>query len=218
MFASKYYLMPHKTMPIPELIPWLYDTATLQEAHAYHGSNWPDWMPGPRKFREHASSLTSGQEAAKNKDTAKLRELEKEHAATLMSINMNATYIVMRSILENNESLLHNVGYVLKEQTKRSNTLTSIRMTPMVLTVKRGPEPGSIVVKFERDPGAGLYHLQICKGQPSGEDSWEDEGLHKSCRVVVKDRELATWCFVRGRSQGDNETGPWSEPVGIIIT
>jgi len=205
-------------MPIPELALWLNDSATLQEAHPFHGHDWPEWVPGAARFRQHSTALTAGLEAAKNKDREKSRELEEEHASTLVSINMNATYIVMRSIHEKNDSLLHNVGYQLKEQTKRTNTLTSIRNAPMVLQVRKGPDSGSVLVKFERDPGAGLYQLQICKGQPAGEESWGDGGLHKGCRVVKNNLELASWYYFRGRSHGNNETGPWSDPVGIIIT
>jgi hypothetical protein len=218
-FAQSFFLMNHSIMPIPDLALWLDDTATLQEAHSYHGQNWPDWMPGPRRFREHASALIKGQEAAKNKDRQKVRELEEEHARALMSIHINANYIVMRSILENNDRLLHNVGYVLKEQGRKSYGVPqSLKLEPMVIKVKRGPEDGSIVVTFTRDPAAGLYHLQICKGEPTGEDSWGDYGLHKGCRVIVYGLDRASWYYARGRSQGDNETGPWSQPVGIIVT
>lgn len=217
MFAAKTFLMSiFATMPIPEVVPWLFDAATLQEAHHFHGPKWSDWVPGPARFRQHAVELTEGMEAAKNKDREKVRELEEKHAETLLSIHLNANYIAMRSIHEKDESLLHNVGYILKDPHSKKEKAAVLK-SQMSLKVKNGGE-GTVTVTFERDPAAGLYHLQLCKGEPSGEGSWQEGGLHRGCRVVVGSLDRASWYYFRGRSHGDNETGPWSQPVGIIVT
>ncbi|HBG04870.1 MAG: hypothetical protein A2075_00880 [Geobacteraceae bacterium GWC2_58_44] len=217
MFAVEIFLMNFAKMGYTELIPWLLDTATLQEAHPFHRANWPDWVPGASKFREHAEILSVAVKAAENKDREKTKERDQKHADTLLSVNLNANYIVMRWHHEKNESLLHNAGYVLKEKTKKSYGRSSISNRPLDLKLKNGPDPGSVTVKFEKDPAAGLYQLQICKGVPVGEESWGEQGLHKSCRFVVIDLDRASWYYFRGRSHGDNETSPWSAPVGIVV-
>lgn len=217
MLASDAFLMIFTKMSCTELIPWLLDTATLQEAHPFHGSNWPDWVPGASKFRQHADLLASAVKAAENKDREKVKERDQTHADTLLSVSLNANYIVMRWHHEKDESLLHNAGYVVKERTKKGYAQTSIRHTPSDLKIKNGPDTGSVTVRFERDPAAGLYQLQICKGEPVGEESWGDKGLYKSCRIVVNNLDRATWYYFRYRSHGDNETSPWSAPVGIIV-
>lgn len=217
MFAAKTFSMSiFATMPIPEVVPWLFDAATLQQAHHFHGPNWSDWVPGAARFRQHAVELTEGMEAAKNKDREKVRELEEKHAETLLSIHLNANYIAMRSIYEKDESLLHNVGYILKDQNSKKEKLAALKSQMHLKVKNRGT--GTVTIYFERDPAAGLYRLQVCKGEPSGEESWLDGGLHKGCRVVVSDLDRASWYYFRGRSHGDNQTGPWSQPVGIIVT
>ncbi|HBG06969.1 MAG TPA: fibronectin type III domain-containing protein, partial [Geobacter sp.] len=68
MLASDVYLMQHTKMSFDELIPWLLSTAILQEAHHFHSANWPDWVPGAGKFREHADILSRSVKAAENRD------------------------------------------------------------------------------------------------------------------------------------------------------
>lgn len=217
MFAQKKFVIsPFASMPLVELVPWLNDAAMLQEGHHFFGTNWSDWVPGPARFRQHAVALTEGMEAAKNKDQEKTRELEERHAETLLSINMNATYIVMRALHEKDESLLHNVGYILKDQNSKKEKPTALKSQS--LKAKNLDREGAVGITFEKDPVAALYHLQFCKGIPSGEGSWEDHGQHRGVRVTVSNLERASWYYFRGRSRGDNETGPWSPPVGIIVT
>jgi len=216
MFAANAFLMECAKMNHMELISWLLDTATLQEAHPFHSVNWPDWVPGASNFRQHAAVLSSTGKAAENKDRGKVKERDQEHADTLLSISLNANYIVMRSIHEKDESLLHNVGYVLKNKTKKSNG-TSISNTPLALKIKTGPDPGSVTVRFEKDMAAGSYQLQICKGEPVGEESWGDQAYYKGRRVTVSNLDRASWYYFRVRSHGNNTTSPWSAPVGIIV-
>jgi hypothetical protein len=219
MFSNDLFLMPFAKMTIPELTTWLLGTATLQEKHPFHGTTMPDWVPAWARFREHADCLTSAAKAAENKDIAKSKERDDEHAAVLQSIDINACYIVIRSKHENDDSLLHGMGYEIKDKTKRTHLhpANSISRVPLILTVKRGSAPGSVVVNFQKDPGAGLYQLQICKGEPTGEGSYEDGGSFKLTRTVIVDLDRACWYYFRGRSQGNNETSPWSAPVGIIV-
>ena len=217
MMASELFLLPSVKMSYTELIPWLFDTATLQEAHKFHRENWPDWVPGAKRLREHAQSLTITGKAAENKDRALAKQLEQELADTLLSVRLNANYLVMRSLHEKDESLLHNVGYVLRDKKKRSYALVSLSTIPLVIRLKNGDEIASVIVRYDRDPAAALYQLQICKGEPAGEDSWGDEGAHKGCRVIVRNLDRASWYYFRVRSYGDNESGPWSAPVGIIV-
>lgn len=204
-------------MSYPELITWLLGTATLQERHHFHGGTMPDWVPAWVRFRQHADTLTKTTKAAENKDTVKARERDQEHANTLLSINTNACYVVMRAQHEKDETLLHNMGYEVKEKAKRNQAGPSISRLPLKIRVKRGPTPGSVVLTFEKDPAAGLYQLQICKGEPTGEESWGDHGNYKKCRIHIENLDRASWYYFRFRSHGDNESSPWSAPVGIIV-
>ena len=199
------------------LVGWLLDAAAKQEEHPYHGKNTPEWVVGPPQFRQHAAALNQKEEAAKYKDIMASKERDLERVATLESIHSNACYIVMRARHEKDESLLHNTGYELKEKTKRTHAPVSVSRLPLKITAKRGDEAGSVVLTIERDPGAALYYVQICKGVPTGEESWQDLGSYKKVRVFVQDLERAGWYYFRVRSQGDNDTSPWSPPCDIIV-
>jgi hypothetical protein len=219
MFLNDLFVMNFAKMTIPELTTWLLGTASLQEKHSFHGTTMPDWVPAWVRFRQHADCLTITAKAAENKDVAKSKERDDEQAAALQSININACYVIIRAKHENDDSLLHGMGYETKEKVKRTrlHQTTSISQVPLIVTAKRGPTPGSVVVNFQRDPGAGLYQLQICKGEPTGEESYGDGGSFKHTRTVVLDLNRASWYYFRGRSHGNNETSPWSAPVGIIV-
>lgn len=200
-----------------QLIGWLLDAATKQEQHPYHSKNWPDWVAGPVRFREHVTSLSQKEEAAKYKDILALKERDLEHVATLESIHCNASYIVMRARHEKDENLLLGNGYELKEKTKRPHASASVSRSSLKLTAKRGDHPGSLVLTIERDPGAGIYEVQFCKGAPTGEDSWQLLGNFKKVRIFIPDLERSGWYYFRVRSHGNNETSPWSVPVDIIV-
>lgn len=199
------------------LVGWLLDAATKQEQHPFHGKDMPDWVAGPIRFREHAAALSQKEEAAKYKDVLAIKERDLERIATLESIHFNASYIVMRARHLNDESLLQNVGHELKEKTKRTHASTSVSKQQLKVVAKRGDHPGSIVLTIERDPGAGIYEVQFCKGTPTGEQSWQLLGNFKKVRIFIPDLERSAWYYFRVRSHGDNETSPWSAPVDIIV-
>ena len=199
------------------LIGWLLDAALKQEEHQFHGKNTPEWVAGPPRFREHAAALSRKEDAARYKDTQAAKERDLERAAILESIHFNASYIVMRARHENDESLLHNVGYELKEKTKRPHASVSVSKQSLKVTAKRGDQLGSVVLSIERDPGAGLYEVQFCKGPPAGEESWQTLSNFKKVRIFIPNLERSGWYYFRVRSHGDNETSPWSIPVDIIV-
>ena len=220
MFSNDVFLMPFNKMSVPELATWLLGTAALQEKNPFHGTTMPDWVPAWGRFRQHADSLNILGKAAENKDTAKMKARDDEQAATLLSININACYVIMRAKHENNDELLKDMGYEIKEKTKKAHAIhggMSLSQLPMILKVKRGPDPGSVVVTFQADPAAGLYQLQWCKGVPAGEESFGNEASYKNLRNILRGLESASWVYFRGRSHGNNESGPWSAPVGIVV-
>ena len=216
--TNNVFIMNHfADMSHHALVGWLLDTATKQEQHPYHGKNTPEWVAGPTKFRQHAAALTLKEEAAKFKDTQAVKERDLERSATFDSINFNACYIVMRAFQENDETLLDNVGHDLKEKTKRTRAPIPISSLPLKVVVKRGDTPGSIVITIERDPGAGVYEVQFCKGVPAGEESWEKLGNFKKVRLFIPGLDRAGWYYIRVRSHGNNQTSPWSLPIDVIV-
>lgn len=217
MLSNSVFAMPFTKMKYPALTTWLLDTATLQEAHPFHGVNWPEWVAGKKEFRAFAATFPISVQAAENRDREKLRDRDLIHREILTSIDINANYIITRAHYEKDESLLHNSGYMFKEMRKKYLTLASVSNVPLILKVKTGPDKGEVTLKFEKDTAAGLYLFQLCKGEPAGEESWRDGGTSKNCQTVVRMLDRANWYYFRFRAQGNNECTPWSEPVGIIV-
>lgn len=218
MPSNKIFIMKTEQMGPLELMTWLHGTADLQEAHDFHGKTMPEWVPGAVKFRWHADELKPFADPAVLKDPAMSKLCEEKLWAARRSIKQNADYIWLRSEIENDESLRHGMGYEVKEKSlKRTYVHPRISAMPLMVGLKHGSEPGSILVIIEKDPAAGVYQVQICKGEPTGEDSWKDYGNFKSHRPMLQNLERASWIYVRARSHGDNETSPWSNPVCIIV-
>jgi len=204
-------------LTVSELVFWLNDTATLQENHPFHGVTMPEWVPAWSRFRAHAVALAQAAKAVVYQESEQARLLDEEHSAALVSINENACYLVMRAHYENDESLLRNVGYEIREKGKRSHTSAiTVSRLPLKVSLRRGDSERAVVINVERDPGAALYQVQICQGEPTGEDSWAEAVNSLISRIVIDDLEQSTWYYFRVRSLGHNESSPWSIPMGII--
>lgn len=217
MNAAEKLLMNHADMAHLELASWLGDAATLQAAHPVISVKKDPWVPGATEFLQHKEAILKHLETAKALNLTTTKELEEAVAAALDDININANYLFLRAKHEKNEAWLHNNGYQLKEKAKR-NYDKLVSATALLLRLKNGPGIGEVTANWDRDQAAGSYQLQICKGRPQGEEPFVDQGYFKKVRTTISDLERASWYYFRVRSVGNNEIGPWSEPVGIIVT
>ena len=217
MNAADRFQMNHASMAPSQLATWLDDAATLQEAHSKISTQIDQWVPWSPQFRSHSKIIESELQKALALNVRTTKGLQAATAAALDDVHINATYLVIRAKKENDDSWPHNNGYTLKEKAKRVYD-RMVSLFGLGLRVKNGPKIGEVTVSWDKDPGAGSYQLQICKGHPQGEESYEDYGLLKKVRTVVGNLERASWYYFRVRSVGNNEHGPWSEPVAIIIT
>lgn len=217
MNAADRFLMNQADMDPPELMMWLDDAATLQAAHPKISTQKDGWVPGAPQFKEHKENIAREWQKALALNLDSTRELEEVTAAALEDVNTNANYLVLRAKQEKDEAWLHNNGYKAKEKAKRIYD-RGVSAAALVVRAKNGPSVAEVAVSWDKDPGAGSYQLQFCKGHPQGEESYVDYGYLKKVRAVIGNLERASWYYFRVRSIGNNETGPWSEPFGIIVT
>lgn len=217
MNATDKLVMNHAEMDPPELMLWLDDAATLQAAHQKISTQKDKWVPGADEFRERKRVIAKELEKAAALNLTTTKELEEATAATVADVNINANYLVLRAQHEKDESWLHNSGYQLKEKPKRIYD-RAVSAVALLLRLKNGPNIGEVTVSWDKDPAAGAYQLQFCKGHPKGDESFGDFGILTRVRTVAGNLDRASWYYFRVRSIGNNETGPWSEPVGIIVT
>lgn len=217
MNAADRFLMNHAEMDPPNLMLWLEDAATLQAAHEKISALTEEWVPWAPHFRKHKEAIAMALQNAAAQNLATTTELEEKVAATVEDVHINANYLVLRARKEKDDAWLHNNGYQLKEKPKRIYD-RAVSAMALLLRLKNGPNIAEVTVSWDRDPGAGSYQLQICKGHPQGEESFGDFGFFTKVRTIAGNLERASWYYFRVRSIGNNETGPWSEPVGIVVT
>lgn len=217
MNAADRFQMNHAAMAPQQLATWLDDAATLQTAHNKISTEIDQWVPWSPHFRSHKAHIESELQKALALNVRTTKELQAAIAAAIEDVNINAAYLVIRAKCEKDEAWLHNNGYVMKEKPKRMG-VRGVSLSGLVIRAKNGPKIGEVTVIWDKDPGAGSYQLQMCKGHPQGEESFEDYGYLKRVRTIIGNLERANWYYFRVRSVGNNETGPWSEPIGIIVT
>ncbi|GFO54237.1 hypothetical protein GMSM_12440 [Geomonas sp. Red276] len=217
MNASDRFVMNHREMSPMDLMLYLEDTATLQDAHPKISVEKDGWVPGAPEFRQHKQRIAKELENAAALKVSTTKELEEARAAAVEDIMINADYMVLRARQSKDDSWLHNNGYQMKDKLKRSLN-RMISAIALVLRVKNGPGKGEVTVSWDKDPVAGSYQLQFCKGEPQGDESYADHAYCTKVRTVISNLDRANWYYFRGRSIGHNETGPWSDPVGIIVT
>ncbi|QWV92383.1 fibronectin type III domain-containing protein [Geomonas oryzisoli] len=211
------FVMNHAEMDPQDFIHWLDDAATLQAAHPKISTQKDVWVPGTSEYRAHKEAIARELEKAAALNVAMTKELEAAIAAALEDVHTNANYLMLRAKHEKDDSWLHNSGYQHKEKPKRMFD-RAVAAVALMLRAKNGPNIGEVTLSWDKDFGAGSYQLQICKGHPNGDESFYDYGFLKKVRTVVGNLERASWYYFRIRSIGNNEVGPWSEPVGIIVT
>ncbi len=217
MNAADRFLMNHAAMAPSQLATWLNDAATLQDAHAKISTQIDHWVPWSPQFRSHRESIETEVQKALALNVRTTKELQGATAAAIEDVNINAAYLVIRAKCEKDEAWLHNNGYTLKEKAKRVYD-RPVSTSSLALRAKNGPNAGQVILSWDRDPGAGSYQLQICKGHPQGEESFVDYAYLTKVRTTADSLERASWYYFRIRSVGNNETGPWNEAVGIIVT
>lgn len=217
MSASEKLVMNHAEMDPPQLVLWLGGAATLQAAHAKISALEEKWVPWAPHFMAHKEAISREWERALALNVPTTKELDATVAAALEDVHINASYIVLRARQEKDDAWLRDNGYQPKEKPKRVYD-RSVSADALGVKAKNGPEIGDVTLTWERDPGAGSYQLQICKGHPQGEESYGDYGYLTKVRTVISNLERASWYYFRIRSIGNNEFGPWSEPTSIIVT
>ncbi|WP_224981244.1 fibronectin type III domain-containing protein [Geomonas agri] len=216
MSVSDKFEMNHEEMDPPTFVLWLDDAATLQDGHAKIIQK-DQWVPGSVQFRAHKELISKEWDRACALNVHSTSELEAAVAAALEDVSINASYLVLRAKQEKDEAWLHNNGYQPKGKPKRVYD-RPVSAAALGMKAKNGPGIGEITLTWDKDLAAGSYQLQICKGHPQGDESYADYGFLKKVRIVIGNLERASWYHFRIRSIGHNQNGPWSEPVGIIVT
>jgi hypothetical protein len=205
----------------PEYYLTLHGFADALDANELYKANRPDSVPAGEKFRGHVTSMKELGIGADRGDT--LLKAQRQAVRDLSEIDMDASvgYLRILAIDKKDPAVLHDIGLPLKDnQQKGSRRLLSPQAIEIHLAVRHVKgDSGAIVIEGSHIRNGGPYLINLCKGEPTSEESWYNPGGHyKTCsKIVLRNLEPANRYYIRMRTDGPNGPGPWSQAVSIIV-
>lgn len=205
----------------PEFNLTLLTIADALEKHQFFRDNWESYVPGSQQFRAHAARLKELGIGADRGDRGMKAERDAERALAELHIDAASKYMVVRAVEKKDPAILLGLGIPLKTKRPRSYSKNvSPASVQITLTVKHlKGQIGAAVIEGKHMRNGGPYLLQICKGEPVSDEKWYSPGgHHNSCaRIILNNLEPANRYYFRMRTDRPEGTGPWSQPVSLII-
>lgn len=204
----------------PEYYLTLHDFSNVLDGHELYNTNRPSAVPGGDRFRGHVLSMKELGIGADRGDV--LLKEQRQAVRNLSEIDMDASisYLRILAIDRKDPTVLHTLGLPFKDSHHKVRRLPLAQEIEIRLALKhfRG-ESGAIVIEGTHVRNGGPYMINLCKGEPTSEDSWYNPGGHyKTCRrTVLKNLEPANRYYVRMRTDGPTGPGSWSHAVSIIV-
>ena len=206
----------------PTYYETLHEFADALDANKLYNANRPDSVPAGEKFRGYVSSMKELGVGADRGDS--LLKAQRQAVRDLSEMDMDSAvgYLRILAIEMKDPTVLHAIGLPLKDNHQKSaaRRVLSPEAIEIHLSVKHlKGDSGTIVIEGSHIRNGGPYLINLCKGEPTSEDSWYNPGGHyKSCsKIVIKGLEPANRYYIRMRTDGPNGPGPWSQAVSIII-
>jgi len=202
-----------------DLVIYSKNVADCLRVHPAYQGAFPEVVANSDQLTDKAERLNALALAVKNREMQKIPERNYARADLVQAVTGNALYTVMMYFKTGDLSVIRNTGHIYNTKpSKAGNVLTGPPECPENLTVVHG-HPTTVVVKANKPKrGTGPFWLQMCVGEPTSEESWQDVGHFKSCKsIVVKDLTPGQKYSFRIRTHSDEfGPGPWSPVVGII--
>ncbi len=200
----------------------LNDFGKALESHPAYQIDLPAWVPGPKKFFQHASSMTDAIAAA-NRDKSKEPDKIAERKRGQQSFNFAAQYLVMYSVHHDDTSLLENIGINIKHRNYTREARKAIpgrleRLEIQEVKDEKGEETDRLQVITGKSPERGSVELQYTDN-PADESSWATFLHLYECRSIVEKKGLqrVKKYYFRGRYSTAGGAGPWSEIVKHVV-
>ena len=185
--------------------------------HAFFGKNWVDFVTHPQQLKAilvEYKDANLAYETDGGKKNMKDRDDKRQEAH--VAVVLMGQYCIMRSVEQRNPSLLDGVALKRKgRQSRSSSTKVTTLIAPVVVLKHGGPQ--TVIVSYNKVPGAGSNEIQVCTGDPNDEASWVLAGTFNGCRVPLTGYPPGTRLYVRVRCHGTGVPGPFSQVVSIIV-
>jgi hypothetical protein len=206
----------------PEYYLTLHAFADALDAHEDFNANRPECVPGGAKFREHVAIMKELGVGADRGDSLlkEQRQAAREHSE--LDMDASVSYARILAIEKKDPTILHTLSLPLKESHPKSVRRLQAQQQSAEIHVSvkhlKGVS-GAIVIEAVHVRNGGPYQVQLCKGEPTSEENWENlTGHYKSCsKIILRNLEPANRYYVRMRTDGPEGPGPWSHAVSIIV-
>jgi hypothetical protein len=131
---------------------------------------------------------------------------------------MALQWAVMRSIRENNPSLIQNLVFDHKKPAAPRSHVHPLVAAPVNVVATHGPVSGTVFINTGKVKGATTYHVYGCQGDPSVEASWAEVGKSTGCRnIELRGLEPGKVYHFRVNCFGAAGHGPWSSIVSLMV-
>jgi hypothetical protein len=130
---------------------------------------WPPWVASLELLTEKSYVLDTASLEAESHDTYKIT---KRNALTVdLKKDLKGSLKHVELVAQGNAELLNSLGLNMRRPPVKRKLPPS--MLAPLLTVVQGKESGILNGKVVKCPGAKMYLVQICEGDPTVEANWE---------------------------------------------
>ena len=177
----------------------------------------PKPVPDSAELREVGNKHFAITKAAEGGDRYKSAERDALRPATELAPTIFLQWAQIRSVRENDHSIVTGLGVPPKIQTPKLSSPTTIMTAPQNLQVKQG-KSGCALVSTGRVPKARIYWVGICEGDPASEESWKILGPFDHCRSIeLTGLEPGKLYYFRVKCFGAGSESPWSAIVSLRV-
>ena len=207
-----------KSMSHMELSHFVISLADSIDAHPKWQTDGciPKPVPDSVELREVGGKHFAITKAAEGGDRYKSAERDALRPATELAPTIFLQWAQIRSVRENDHTIVTGLGVPPKIQTTKS-TATVIMTAPQNPQVKQG-KTGCALISTGKVLKARIYWVGICEGDPSSEESWRLLGPYDHCRnIELTNLEPGKLYYFRVKCFGAGTESPWSAIVSLRV-
>jgi|SRR6185369_194722 len=189
------------------------------EAHTgYQGEDaFPPPLPKPPELRQVGLNHIAVTKAADGRDRYRVAERDALRPTTELCPTILINWAVIRSVRENNPSLIANLGLQPKIQSAKSGAPVFVT-APQNVKARHGKVTGTALLSTSKVPKSLIYEVGVCGGNPSEEESWSIVGPFDHCRnIELTGLEPGKVYYFRVRCFGAGGVSAWSAIVTLRI-
>jgi len=195
---------------------------SIGEAFIAHGlyKEVPEGIPHGTEIKEVGTRYHDLSYAVLTGASGSKSERDAYREKAVLAISLALTWAGIRYLRENNLELITNLGVEHKKKAQtRHTTVPGEIGAPGPVELVYGNNTGTLRALFHKVPGAILYYVQACLGDPNDEAAWNKEWQFSKIKggVVLTGLEPGKVYYFRVRCRGHAGLGPWSTYVHIMV-